>query len=283
MPHLLFYGPPGTGKTSCMIAIARELYGDNYQNMTLELNASDDRGIDVVRDKIKSFCSTQQLMSRGVKLVILDECDSMTNAAQFALRRIVEKYTTNTRFCLICNYVSKIIPALQSRCTRFRFGPLTDESVLKKLNEVANYEGKNLGPKSQRAIVSLSGGDMRKVLNILESCSLAYDEISEDKVYDVTGRPSPGEIDQIYTWLKTAQFSVAFTNILELKQKRSLAADDVLRQIHQRIMVDPAFNDRQKLFIVERMSQIEYRLAQGCTDKAQIASAIGAFVEARKK
>ena len=155
--------------------------------------------------------------------------------------------------------------------------------MLKKLNEVANYEGKNLGPKSQRAIVSLSGGDMRKVLNILESCSLAYDEISEDKVYDVTGRPSPSEIDQIYTWLKTAQFSVAFTNILELKQKRSLAADDVLRQIHQRIMVDPAFNDRQKLFIVERMSQIEYRLAQGCTDKAQIASAIGAFVEARKK
>jgi replication factor C subunit 3/5 len=113
MPHLLFHGPPGTGKTSCMIAIAKEIYGPKaYKSMTLELNASDDRGIDVVRDKIKSFCSTQQLMSKGVKLVILDECDSMTQAAQFALRRIVEKYSKTTRFCLICNYVAKIIPAL---------------------------------------------------------------------------------------------------------------------------------------------------------------------------
>lgn len=112
LPHLLFHGPPGTGKTSCMIAIAKELYGPSYRNMTLELNASDDRGINVVRDQIKSFCSTQQLMSTGMKLVILDECDSMTNPAQFALRRIVEKYSKNTRFCFICNYVSKIIPAL---------------------------------------------------------------------------------------------------------------------------------------------------------------------------
>lgn len=124
LPHLLFHGPPGTGKTSCMIAIAKELYGSQYRNMTLELNASDDRGIGVVRDQIKSFCSTQQLMSKGMKLVILDESDSMTGPAQFALRRIVEKYSKTTRFCFICNFVSKIIPALQSRCTRFRFGPL---------------------------------------------------------------------------------------------------------------------------------------------------------------
>jgi len=142
MPHLLFHGPPGTGKTSCMIAIAKELHGaTNYKHMTLELNASDDRGINVVRDQIKSFCSTQQLMSRGIKLVILDECDSMTSAAQFALRRIVEKYSKTTRFCLICNYVAKVIPALQSRCTRFRFGPLNDVAVTSKLAEVCYKEG----------------------------------------------------------------------------------------------------------------------------------------------
>jgi len=177
-----------------MIAIARQLYGKNYRNMTLELNASDDRGIDVVREKIKSFCSTQQLMSKGIKLVILDECDSMTNAAQFALRRIVEKYTKTTRFCLICNYVSKIIPALQSRCTRFRFGPLDDNSVMTKLNEVARQEQLILQDGADKAIVSLSGGDMRKVLNILESCSLAYKDIPLEKIYEVTGRPSPTDI-----------------------------------------------------------------------------------------
>ena len=177
-----------------MIAIAKQLYGPNYRNMTLELNASDDRGIDVVREKIKSFCSTQQLMSKGIKLVILDECDSMTNAAQFALRRIVEKYTKTTRFCLICNYVSKIIPALQSRATRFRFGPLDDTAVLGKLNEVADAEGLTLEKGADQAIVSLSGGDMRKVLNILESCSLAYKNIPVEKIFEVTGRPSPHDV-----------------------------------------------------------------------------------------
>lgn len=134
----------------------------------------------------------------------------MTSAAQFALRRIVEKYTKTTRFCLICNYVSKIIPALQSRCTRFRFGPLKDEAVLKKLNEVANAESKNLMEGTDDAIVSLSGGDMRKVLNILESCSLAYDDITMTKVFDVTGRPSPDEISQTYEWLKKSSFTAAY-------------------------------------------------------------------------
>mmetsp|Transcript_13592 Transcript_13592/g.9585 ORF Transcript_13592/g.9585 Transcript_13592/m.9585 type:complete len:135 (+) Transcript_13592:109-513(+) len=134
-------------------------------------------------------------MSKGVKLVILDECDSMTAAAQFALRRIVEKYSKTTRFCLICNYVSKIIPALQSRCTRFRFGPLSNESVLNKLNEVCDSEELIMQPGAKEAIVSLSGGDMRKVLNILESCCLSYKEISLSKIYEVTGRPSPDDVD----------------------------------------------------------------------------------------
>lgn len=200
--------------------------------MTLELNASDDRGIDVVREKIKSFCSTQQLMSKGIKLVILDECDHMTNAAQFALRRIVEKYTKTTRFCMICNYVSKIIPALQSRCTRFRFGPLDDASVLSKLNEVAKCEELVLENNADKAIVSLSGGDMRKVLNILESCSLAYKTIPEDKIFEVTGRPSPADVNLIFDAVSNKSFNEANDIVLKLKLAKSLSVDDIVREVH---------------------------------------------------
>lgn len=250
-----------------MIAVAKQLYGPNYRNMTLELNASDDRGIDVVRDKIKDFCSTQQLMSKGIKLVILDECDSMTNAAQFALRRIVEKFTKTTRFCLICNYVSKIIPALQSRCTRFRFGPLDDESVNGKLNEVANAEQLTLEEGADKAIVSLSGGDMRKVLNILESCSLAYKEIPLAKIYEVTGRPSPPDIQSIYDVLMRQDYNSALKHITELKAQKSLSLDDIVRDVHLQAM-STKMPDEMKMFLINRLSEIEYRLAQGCNEKA---------------
>ena len=141
LPHLLLYGPPGTGKTSTIVAAAKRMYGAKaYSSMALELNASDARGIDVVRNEIKEFAGTRQLFNKGVKLVILDEADAMTNDAQFALRRVIEKYTRNARFCLICNYASKIIPALQSRCTRFRFAPLGPEQCLERVRVVADTE-----------------------------------------------------------------------------------------------------------------------------------------------
>jgi replication factor C subunit 3/5 len=123
------------------LALARQLYGSSFKNMTLELNASDERGIDVVRSQISDFASTKRIFSTGFKLIVLDECDAMTKDAQFALRRVIEKYTRNTRFCLICNYVSKVIPALQSRCTRFRFAPLPKACVLERLRAVADSEG----------------------------------------------------------------------------------------------------------------------------------------------
>ena len=282
MPHLLFHGPPGTGKTSCMVAIAKELHGaNNYKHMTLELNASDDRGINVVRDQIKSFCSTQQLMSRGVKLVILDECDSMTSAAQFALRRIVEKYSKTTRFCLICNYVAKVIPALQSRCTRFRFGPLTDEAIGPKLTEVCTSEGLTLSDEAHKAIISLSRGDMRKVMNILESCSLTYKEIPLTKIYEVTGRPSPEDIEEIYRTLTADDYQTAMRTFMRLKTEKSLSLDDIVRDLHKCVM-ETAFEDNMKMFLVQRLSEVEFRLASGVTEKPQVASIVGAFIEIRQ-
>jgi replication factor C subunit 3/5 len=142
LPHLLLYGPPGTGKTSLVLALARQMYGTlNYKSMILELNASDDRGIDVIREQIITFAGTKQMFNSGIiKLIILDEADSMTQPAQAALRRVIEKYTKNVRFCIICNYVSKIIPAIQSRCTKFRFGPLEREQMSRRLKHVINSE-----------------------------------------------------------------------------------------------------------------------------------------------
>lgn len=140
MPHLLLYGPPGTGKTSTILAIAKKLNGKNYRSKTLELNASDDRVISVVREKIKDFCSTRNIFDTGLKLVILDEADAMKSDAQAALRRIIEKYAKTTRFCLLCNHINKIIPAIQSRCTKFRFGPLKEKSVREKLERIAELE-----------------------------------------------------------------------------------------------------------------------------------------------
>lgn len=183
LPHLLLYGPPGTGKTSTILALARRIYGEqNVRQMVLELNASDDRGIDVVREQIKTFASTKQIFTvggaaaarkagmAGFKLIILDEADAMTNTAQMALRRIMEKYTANTRFCVIANYTHKLSPALLSRCTRFRFSPLKEHDIRVLVDKVIVEENIKISADATDALVRLSKGDMRRALNVLQAC-----------------------------------------------------------------------------------------------------------------
>lgn len=212
LPHLLFYGPPGTGKTSTILACARKLYGDKFKAMILELNASDDRGIDVVREQIKNFASTRNIYSSGFKLIVLDEADAMTNQAQAALRRVIEKYTRNVRFCIICNYVSKIIPAIQSRCTRFRFAPLGVEQIDNRLQTIIDAEGVNLTADGKKALLRLSKGDMRRALNILQACHAAYDRIDESAIYNCTGHPEPKVIDRIAKWMLTEEYTTAYNS-----------------------------------------------------------------------
>ena len=182
LPHLLLYGPPGTGKTSTILALARRIYGSrNMRQMVLELNASDDRGIDVVREQIKTFASTKQIFTMNAtsnsstsmasyKLIILDEADAMTSTAQMALRRIMEKYTANTRFCIIANYTHKLSPALLSRCTRFRFSPLKERDIRVLVDKVIEEENVNISSGATDALVTLSKGDMRRALNVLQAC-----------------------------------------------------------------------------------------------------------------
>ncbi|KAF7127044.1 hypothetical protein RHSIM_Rhsim11G0069700 [Rhododendron simsii] len=266
LPHLLLYGPPGTGKTSTILAVARKLYGTQMHNMVLELNASDERGIDVVRQQIQDFASTQSFSfgpKSSVKLVLLDEADAMTKDAQFALRRVIEKYTKNTRFALICNHVNKIIPALQSRCTRFRFAPLDAIHVSERLKHVIQAEGLDVSESGLAALVRLCNGDMRKALNILQSTHMASQQlITEEAVYLCTGNPLPKDIEQISHWLLNEAFTVSFRRISELKTRKGLALVDIAREVTMfvfRIKMPPDV----RVQLINDLADIEYTKVSG--------------------
>ncbi|KJE89505.1 replication factor C 5 [Capsaspora owczarzaki ATCC 30864] len=277
VPHLLFYGPPGTGKTSTILACAKKMYGNRMQSMVLELNASDDRGIGVVREQIKEFASTRTITSSGgTKLVILDEADAMTSDAQAALRRVIEKYTRNTRFCLICNYVSKITPAIQSRCTRFRFAPLSSEQMLDRLNFVIESERVNVTDDGKAALMRLAQGDMRKVLNILQSTAMAFDTVDETSVYTCTGFPLPADIETIVQWLLNEPFTSAMANIGELKLQKGLALQDILREVHE-FMARIEFPANVRIYLLKQLADIEYRLSAGTNERIQLGSLVAVF------
>jgi replication factor C subunit 3/5 len=295
LPHLLLYGPPGTGKTSTIVAAAKRMYGPSkYCSMTLELNASDARGIDVVRNEIKEFAATKQLFSKGIKLIILDEADAMTSDAQFALRRVIEKYAKNARFCLICNYVSKIIPALQSRCTRFRFAPLSTKQIKGRLEYVAKQENVNLTEDGVQAILALSGGDMRRVLNLLQSTAMSNNSyevpgnaeqtvVDETAVYLTSGAPLPLDVDNILLWLMNDSFRNAYQKVTQLCATKGYALADVLEHLTTKLTtleLDSAPMAR----LLDGMSQVECRLASSASseERIQTASLVGVFVETRQ-
>jgi replication factor C subunit 3/5 len=282
LPHLLLYGPPGTGKTSTIVATAKRMYGSAaaYKSMTLELNASDARGIDVVRNEIKEFAGTKQLFNKGIKLIILDEADAMTQDAQFALRRIIEKYTKNARFCLICNYVSKIIPALQSRCTRFRFAPLKEEHIRNRLTEIATKENCHVTEDGINAILRLSEGDMRRVLNLLQATSMSSAMVDEKSVYLTSGAPLPTDIDKILFALLNEPFRQACHIIMTICQGNGYALADVVQEITTKIILTE-MDSIPLAMILDGMSNVEHRLAFGTDERIQIASLVGVFVQTR--
>uniref|UniRef100_A0A6P7GUM8 Activator 1 subunit 5 n=1 Tax=Diabrotica virgifera virgifera TaxID=50390 RepID=A0A6P7GUM8_DIAVI len=281
VPHLLFYGPPGTGKTSTILACAKQLYTPaQFSSMVLELNASDDRGIGIVRGQILTFASTGTMFKSGFKLIILDEADAMTMDAQNALRRIIEKYTENVRFCIICNYLSKIIPALQSRCTRFRFGPLSPEQILPRLNYVIDEEKVSVTEDGKKALLTLANGDMRKVLNVLQSTWLAYKQVTEDNVYTCVGHPLRTDIESIVKWLLNEDFKTTYNNIKELKMIKGLALHDILTEVHKYVhRIEFPFDIM--IDLLEKMGEIEYRLCAGANENIQLTALISAFQDVK--
>ncbi|KAF8555967.1 DNA replication factor [Imleria badia] len=276
LPHLLFYGPPGTGKTSTILAVARRIYGAHYRKQILELNASDDRGIDVVREQIKQFAETRTLFSKGYKLIILDEADMMTQAAQAALRRVIEQYTKNVRFCIICNYVNKIAPAIQSRCTRFRFSPLPIVEVEKRVDTVVEAERVKLTPDGKQALLKLSKGDMRRALNVLQACHAAYDSVGESEVYNCTGSPHPSDIEKIVHSMLSDEFTTSIQMITAMKTERGLALQDLLSGAYEYVETIQ-FKPQARVYLLDFMSTIEHRLSTGASEKIQLSALLGAF------
>lgn len=279
IPHLLFHGPPGTGKTSCILAIARELYGDHFSKMTLELNASDDRGINIVRERIKDFCNSQSLMFKGTKLVILDEADMMTSAAQFALRRVIEKYTRNVRFCIICNQVSKIIPAIQSRCMKFRFSPLKKEQCATRVIHICEKEGINIDLNTIYKIIEIGRGDMRKILNILESTYMSYGEVDIDNVYACTGLPSDNNINFLLNTISENDFNTAYNQILEYKNTNGFSMNDIVLETLKRIRKQPGINIKVKISILKKFQKMDYLNNIGGSEKIILSNLISAFIQ----
>ncbi|SCU86864.1 LADA_0E00716g1_1 [Lachancea dasiensis] len=279
LPHLLFYGPPGTGKTSMIVALAREIYGKNYRNMVLELNASDDRGIDVVRNQIKEFASTRQIFSKGFKLIILDEADAMTNAAQNALRRIIEKYTKNTRFCILANYAHKLTPALLSRCTRFRFQPLSLDAIEKRVNRVLIIENLKLSPEALTALLKLANGDMRRALNVLQASKATLDapdseQVTEDTVYDCIGAPHPQDIETILESILRDDWGTAYFTVNKIRSSKGLALIDLIEGI-VKVLQEYELKAETRIHLLSKLSDIEYAISKGGNDKIQSSAVIG--------
>lgn len=305
LPHLLLYGPPGTGKTSTILALARRIYGKNaMRQMVLELNASDDRGIDVVREQIKTFASTKQIFNAAprneesgtigaFKLIILDEADAMTSTAQMALRRIMEKYTANTRFCIIANYTHKLSPALLSRCTRFRFSPLKEKDIRQLVDKVVAMEQVNIQPDATESLVRLSKGDMRRALNVLQAChasstplqikgqpkpdpsTIKRDVITNTTIYDCVAAPHPADIKQITEkLLQTPDVTSCLTAVNIIKTEKGLALADIISAVSEELSnleVPP----QTRIAWLEGLAEIEHRLSGGGNEMVQTGGMIG--------
>ena len=275
VPHLLFSGPAGIGKTTAATAIAREIYGeDNWRGNFLELNASDQRGIDVVRDRIKGFARSS--FGGDFRIVFLDEADSLTDDAQSALRRTMEQFSDNTRFILSCNYSSKIIDPIQSRCAVFRFSPLSDEAVGGMVREIAAAEGIEVTDEGVDALVYAADGDMRRAINSLQAAATTGDVVDEEAVYAITATARPEEIESMVTDALNGDFARARSTLDTLLTETGMAGGDVIDQLHRSVW-EFDLSEREAVRLMERIGEADYRIAEGANEQVQLESLLAAL------
>jgi len=270
IPHMIFAGPPGTGKTCCAIAIARELFGENWRQNFQETNASDMRGIDVIRTRVKNFSRTKPIGSE-FKIIFLDESDALTPDAQNALRRLMEMYADITRFILSCNYSSSIIPPIQSRAAVFRFKLLSKENVFTYLERTIKAEKLKVDKGALEAIYNISEGDLRKATNILQASAILGKKITEDVIYEVSAQAEPEDVKKMISYALNGKFLDAREVLKELLLKRGISGQDIIKQISNQIY-DLEISERAKVELIEKVGDFESRLNQGGNEQIQLES-----------
>lgn len=269
MPHLLFSGPAGVGKSTLALAIAKELYADSWKENFLELNASDERGIDVVRTKIKEFAKIRTLDDVPFKIIFLDEADALTKDAQQALRRTMEVFTENTRFILSCNYSSKIIDPIQSRCAVFRFKNLSKDEIKNMVDNIAKKEELEVSSDAKNALTIIAEGDARKLTNIMQSISYLKKEINAEDVFEMASFASPKEIKEFINLAIEKKFAVARKKLMDVMIKYGLSGVDIIKNIVREIQILD-IDEHKKLEMIRICADVEFRLVEGSNDSVQL-------------
>jgi len=279
VPHCIFAGPPGTGKTTAALCLARDLYGAAYREHMMELNASDERGINVVRETVKTFARVRSIGEIPFKIMILDEADNMTSDAQQALRRTMERYTGTCRFILIANYSGKIIEPIQSRCAPFRFAYLPKEEQDRHLRQMAEKEKLTLLDDGLDAIFEVCSGDLRRAINTLQAAASLNKPIDAKVVYSIAGRAHPADVRTMIETAMNGNFLEARKQLRNMIQKYGVAGSDIIRQIHTEIFRG-GMPEQWKIKLADIAGEIDYRLVEGADEEVQLSALLARLVEA---
>ncbi len=277
MPHLLFTGSAGVGKTTAAVALARQFFGEDWQMNFRELNASDERGIDVVRNQIKQFARTSPFGGSSFKILFLDEADALTSDAQSALRRTMETYAQTCRFILSCNYSSKIIDPIQSRCAIYRFRPLGKKAIAEMVQRIAADQEISVTGEIIDAIYYVAQGDMRKAINALQGAAILDREIKADMIYAIAATAKPEEIEDLIDLCINGNFEQATGTLDHLLHERGIAPLEIIGQLY-RAITKRDLPEGIKVRLIDHLGETDFRLSEGASSDIQMEALIAKFV-----